>query len=350
MAKPARNRDRSLRQCAGLLTRVAYLHAKRHGIDTEPLIKSAGLTVELIEDPTATIGVANQIKFVEAIAAALGDELLGFHLASDLDFREVGLLYYVAASADTLGTSLSRLERYVKIQNDGVRFRITRGKSVRVRLIYAGVARHTDVHQIGAIIVLLIRVCRHLTGRALKPTSVRLMHRIAGDKSKLEKFLDSDIEDAAGSDEIQFPAASWDLPIVSADPHLHRVCMKSCEEALALGAAKPSPLTVRVENAIAALLPHGQARHNLVASKLGMSPRTLTRRLTAEGASFAGILADTRSALADRYLTDRTLAISQIAWLLGYTEIGAFTHAFHRWTGMTPSAARAQQQPAGLAL
>ncbi len=350
MARSAQNQGRLSRQCGGLLARVAYLHAKRHGIDTEPLIKSAGLTTELIEDPSATIGVANQIKFVDLIAKALGDELLGFNLGANFDFREIGLLYYVAASADTLGNSLSRLERYVKIQNDGVRFKVTKGKSVRVRLVYAGVARHTDVHQIGAIIVLLIRVCRHLTNRPLKPTSARVMHRIGGDKAKLEKLLDSNIEDAAGSDQIEFPIASWGLPIVSADPHLHRVCVKSCEEALARRATKPSPLKLRVENAIAALLPHGQARHNLVAAKLGMSPRTLARRLAAEGSSFAGILAGTRTALADRYLADRTLAISQIAWLLGYTEIGAFTHAFHRWTGMAPSAARAQQRPAGLVL
>jgi AraC-like DNA-binding protein len=109
------------------------------------------------------------------------------------------------------------------------------------------------------------------------------------------------------------------------------------------GGLKQSPLKVQVENAIAALLPHGQARQDLVAAELGMSPRTLARRLAAEGSSFAEILTQVRSALADRYLADRTLPISQIAWLLGYAEISAFTRAFQRWTGLVPSAARAQQ-------
>jgi AraC-like DNA-binding protein len=347
MATPAPHQDRSLRRCAGVLSRVAYLHAKRHGIDTAPLIESAGLTADLIVDPSARLGVANQIKFVELVAAALGDELFGFNLVRDFDFREVGLLYYVAASADTLGSALSRVERYIKIQNDGVRLKVSRGKTVRLRLAYVGVPRHTDVHQIGAMIALLIRVGRHLTGQPLKPVVVRLMHRISGDKPKLEKFLDSTIEDGAGVDEIELPAASWHLPIVSADPHLHRLCVTSCEEALAQRATKRSPLKVRVENAIASLLPHGQARHDVVAAKLGMSPRTLARRLAAEGSSFAAILAETRAALADRYLADRSLAISQIAWLLGYAEIGAFTRAFQRWTGMVPSAARARQLPLG---
>lgn len=343
MAKPAPKQDRSLRRCAGVLSRVAYLHAKRHGIDTAPLLASAGLTSDLMTDPSARLGVANQIKFVDLVAAALGDALLGFHLVGDFDFREVGLLYYVAASADTFGSALRRVERYVKIQNDGVRLRVSRGKTVRVRLAYVGVARHTDVHQIGAMIALLIRVGRHLTGQPLKPVAVRIMHRISGDKSKLEKFLDCNIEDGAGVDEIEWPAASWDLPIVSADPHLHRLCIECCEEALARRATKRSPLKVQVANAVATLLPHGQARHDVVAARLGMSPRTLARRLASEGSSFAAILAETRGALADRYLGDRTLAISQIAWLLGYAEIGAFTRAFQRWTGMAPSAARARQ-------
>ena len=95
-------------------------------------------------------------------------------------------------------------------------------------------------------------------------------------------------------------------------------------------------------NAIAALLPHGQARHDVVATKLGMSPRTLARRLSAESSSFAAILDEMRSALAHRYLADPTLPISQIAWLVGYTEVGTFTRAFQRWTGLSPSAARAR--------
>ena len=344
MARPAPCQDKTLRRCAGVLSRVVYRHAESHGIDTEPLLKCAGLTDELIADPDATIGVANQIRFVELVAAKLGDELLGFHLTEDFDPREIGLLYYAAASADTLGNALNRVERYIKIQNDGVRLKISRGKSIRLRLVYVGVVRHTDVHQIDAIIALILRTCRHLTDRAIKPIVVRIMHRISGEKSKVEKFLGSYIKDGAGVDEIELPAASWDLPIVSGDPHLHRVCVKSCEEALARRAMKPSPLKVRVENAIATLLPHGQARLTLVAAKLGMSSRTLARRLAAEGSSFAAILADTRSALANRYLADRTLAISQIAWLLGYTEISAFTRAFRQWTGLPPRAARARQR------
>ncbi len=342
MARPARKRPDSSRRCAGVLSRIAYRYAASRGIEVAPLLKQAGLTQKDIEDRSATMGVVNQIKFVELVAAKLGDELLGFHLAEDFDLREIGLLYYVAASADTFGGAMSRVERYIKIQNDGVDFKVIKGKTLRVQFHYTGVARHTDVHQAGSLIALMIRIGRHLTGRALKPTRVRIMHHIHRGKLKLQKILDADVEDGARVDEVEFPAASWDLPIVSADPHLHQICVQSCEEALARRDLKQSLLKVQVENAIAALLPRGQARHDLVAAEVGISPRTLARRLAAEGSSFTEILTEVRSALADRYLADRALPISQVAWLLGYAEISGFTRAFQRWTGTVPSAARAQ--------
>ena len=341
MARPAKRQPSSSRRCVGVLCRIAYRYATDHGVEVAPLLKQAGLTQREVEDRSGTIGVVNQIKFAELVAAKFGDELLGFHLAQDFELGEIGLLYYVAASAATFGGALSRVERYARIHNDGVDFEIIRGKALRVRFHYAGVARHTDVHQIGFLIALIIRLGRHLTGRTLKPTRVRMMHHIHRGKSELEKFLDADVEDGARVDEVEFPAGSGDLPIVSADQYLHQVCVQSCEEALARRGLKQTPLKVQVENAIAALLPHGQARHDQVAVELGMSQRTLARRLALEGSSFAKVLAEVRSALADRYLADRTLPISQIAWLLGYAEISAFTRAFQRWTGMVPSEARA---------
>jgi AraC-like DNA-binding protein len=76
------------------------------------------------------------------------------------------------------------------------------------------------------------------------------------------------------------------------------------------------------------------------ARSLGGSPRTLARPLAAEDATFTDVLEGLRGDLARQYLADEALTISQVAWLLGYQEISAFTHAFKRWTGMTPREAR----------
>jgi len=73
-----------------------------------------------------------------------------------------------------------------------------------------------------------------------------------------------------------------------------------------------------------------------------MSLRTLSRKLASEGHSFSRILDDLRLALARRYLTESDMPISEIAWLLGYSEVANFTHAFHRWTGTNPRTERAK--------
>jgi transcriptional regulator GlxA family with amidase domain len=78
------------------------------------------------------------------------------------------------------------------------------------------------------------------------------------------------------------------------------------------------------------------------AGKLGMSSRTLARRLMAEGLNFGEILNQLRSDLAQLYLRERTLSISQIAWLVGFQGVGAFSHGCRRWTGMNPKSMRAQ--------
>jgi AraC-like DNA-binding protein len=99
-----------------------------------------------------------------------------------------------------------------------------------------------------------------------------------------------------------------------------------------------------VENALAALLPHGQTGIESVAEKLRMSARTLRRKLAAEGVTFAKILEDLRFALAKHHLAEPDLSISRIAWMLGYTEVSAFSHAFRRWSGRPPRAVRSQRR------
>src|SRR3954453_4336812 len=91
-----------------------------------------------------------------------------------------------------------------------------------------------------------------------------------------------------------------------------------------------------VERLLAQLLPHAKASASNVARQLAMSTRTLSRRLYDEGVTFVEILEQTRAALARRYLAERDLPVAEIAWLLGYSEVSSFNHAFKRWTGMTP--------------
>jgi AraC-like DNA-binding protein len=99
-----------------------------------------------------------------------------------------------------------------------------------------------------------------------------------------------------------------------------------------------SQLCTKIENAISSLLPHGRVLLGDVARNLGMSERTLGRKLADEGLNFTQILQQVRRDLAVRY--DCRLQVSKIAWLLGFHDVSAFTHACKRWTGKTPSQMR----------
>jgi AraC-like DNA-binding protein len=101
-------------------------------------------------------------------------------------------------------------------------------------------------------------------------------------------------------------------------------------------------LRASIENAIVPLLPHEKVRLSNISRQLGLSRRTLARRLMAEGLSFSTILRDLRHDLGNRYLKEADLSISTIAWLLGYNEVSSFTHAFKRWIGKTPRQVRSR--------
>jgi len=224
--------------------------------------------------------------------------LLGFRLARDGDVRQMGLLYYAAASSETLGEALGRAQRYSSIVNAGVVLNCFQAGNFTVAMRYFGVARHSDRQQMELLVTTLIRVCRALTGRSLNPTVVRLVHRRSGGSSELEKFFGCRIEFGADTDQIIFDRKAAQLPLVGADPYLNEILLHHCEQALAHSRSNASSLRITVENAIAPLLPHGKARLDAVARELGVSNRTLARRLTAEGLRFGEILKQLRSDLA----------------------------------------------------
>ena len=213
--------------------------------------------------------------------------------------------------------------------------------SVRTEFNYVGVSRHLDRHQMDFFVTVLVRLCRHLIDRRI-PARVRLAHSAP---SGCRKSSDSvaTIEFNAPVDDVSFDKTVKDMRIASEDPYLNRFLTDYCEQALSNRITPRSALRTDIENEIVKLLPHGQAAFGVVALRLGVSRRTLARRLTSERLTFSGVLQDLRADLAKRYLKDRSLSISQIAWLLGYREVGSFTHAFRRWTNDTPKQSRSRR-------
>jgi AraC-like DNA-binding protein len=149
---------------------------------------------------------------------------------------------------------------------------------------------------------------------------------------------------AQGVDSWVLPQRVLDLPIVSGDRQLLKILTAHADDLLA-ERHSVTGLQSTVANQLARLLPSGEARAAVVARQLGMSQRSLTRHLAEEGTTFAEILEQLRRRLASRYLADDRISVQRTAWLLGYSEVGAFNHAYKRWTGTTPG--RTRKPPAG---
>ncbi len=330
----------SIPMAGGGLSRLAIARLKSAGVEVAPLLKRVGLTPEAIADPEERLNVRSQIALLDEAAIALKDDCLGFTLARDFDLREIGLLYYVMASSQSLGDALKRVARYSKITNEALVFGYQEGNRLILSLSYSGVPRHSDRHQIEFCMFGVLRICRVLTGQNVIPQHFSISHHRSGDNSEMARFVGTKVEFGADRDEFALNADARELPLIHADSHLNDLLLKYCEAALADRRGDMSQLRTRVENAISSVLPHGRVRVEDVARSLGMSKRTLARRLSDEGLNFTEILQQLRRDLAVRYLDDRRLHVSKIAWLLGFHEVSAFTHAFKRWTGKTPSQLR----------
>src|SRR4249920_103756 len=324
----------------GIVTRLACRRAELEGVETELLLRKAGLTHQQIDNPGTRLAVKNQIRFLDLAATTLKDNCLGFHLAQKFDLRMSGLFHYVLASSEALGEALQRGVRYSAIVNEGITLKLREEKEIGINFEYAGVTRHTDRHQIEFAMATLVRTCRQLTNHQLPARRASFTHQRGDDTSEYRTFFGSDVRFGAAVDEVAFPTSIRQIPVVGADPYLNELLINYCDQALAARSTKRRSFGSSVENVIALHLPHGNARVGEIARKLGVSQRTLARRLTSEGLTFAGVVQRLKSDLAKRHLADETLSISEIAWLLGYQNVSAFTHAFKRWTGKAPRAIR----------
>ena len=338
----------SIPLAGGGLARLAMARLKSAGVPVAPLLGRIGVAPEVIADPEEQLSVRTQIALLDEAAIALKDDCLGFTLARDFEPRQLGLLYYVMASSQTLGDALKRVARYSKITNEALVVGYREGNRLIIELSYSGVPRHSDRHQIEFCMFGLLRICRMLTGRKLVPQHFSISHYRSGRVSEMARFVGTEVEVGAERDEFALAADARELPLIHSDSYLNDLLLKLCEGALSNRKRDKSALRTRVENAISSLLPHGRALVDDVARSMRLSNRTLARRLSEDGLNFTEVLQQLRHDLAIRYLADSQLHVSKIAWLLGFSEVSAFTHAFKRWTGKTPSQLRTTSTQSGL--
>src|SRR3954468_6855722 len=143
----------------------------------------------------------------------MGRDRLGFELAREFDLRTIRLLYYVAASSETLVEAIQRIERFRAVGRQAVLFRGAKAADVESRADYSGVARHSDRHQTEFFLTTLVRLCRSLTGMPLTPLSVTISYARSEGPAEYGRFCGCQPEFAAPSDAVVFRDECRRLPI-----------------------------------------------------------------------------------------------------------------------------------------
>jgi AraC-like DNA-binding protein len=166
------------------------------------------------------------------------------------------------------------------------------------------------------------------------------------DQREFDRAFGCHVEFGAPSDLLEFSSDTLALPLVTKDTHLLETLRPFCDDAAKARNTANGSMRASVENEAQRLLPHGQASADAVVKALGVSVRTLSRRLSAERTTFAEVVDHLRRSLALEYLKEPGFSSGHIAWLLGYEGSTSFNHAFKRWTGHSPSFARRERRPA----
>jgi AraC-like DNA-binding protein len=181
----------------------------------------------------------------------------------------------------------------------------------------------------------VMAMCRLNFGPNLKPAVVRFIHPEPVCSEKYFAFFKGPVQFDAASDTLTLDRRDADQRLPGGNPYLAQINDRIIIRYLS--ALNKDDIVHRTQAAIIDLLPSGRVSDEKVARKLYLSVRSLQRKLKQAGTSFRRLLDRTREELARQYICDRGVDLTEIAFLLGFSEHSAFSRAFKRWTGQTPS-------------
>jgi AraC-like DNA-binding protein len=329
----------------GFAARALMTHLQRRRAAVAPLLERAGLSDHKLDDRQHRISASAQSRLLELASEALDDDALGFHLATQANPRSAGLVFYIVSAARNVDEALMLLERYFRVINEAVHLRFTRVKSGAIlQADFVGLSRHQSHQNAEFGIAVIMRTLREVAGRPVRPTKVSFVRAHAHNFREVARFYGCPVQFGAASDALHFSKATLAFPLLTEDAELLATLKPVCDAAARARGSRKGTLRALIENEMQRALPHGNLSKPGIAKALGISSRTLSRRLADEGVTYAAVVDDLRRSLAMQYLKDSTLSLSQISWLLGYEEPTSFNHAFRRWTGRSPSAQRLSPQ------
>ncbi|MFN3713819.1 MAG: helix-turn-helix domain-containing protein [Alcanivoracaceae bacterium] len=253
----------------------------------------------------------------------------------------VGVLGYLVLAAETLGEAMIAYQRYEKLFY-GVGMAEVVGVGDQVELRWAKETAELGQDGDGVAIAALITFLRNQVPDPPSPTLVSFVHSLTVERrAAYEAFFGCPVQDNDSHVRVRFPLSYLAIRMPHADPALKSLLDRQAD-ALLQAIPDSDDFDRALQRVLLRLLAEGEPTLERAAAVLHLSPRTLQRRLAKQGFSWQQWLDRNREQLARQYLGDRSLGLSDIALLLGFSEQSAFNRAFRRWTGTSPGKYRTQ--------
>jgi AraC-like DNA-binding protein len=310
--------------------------AAEYGVESVSLYDSVAFDPGVLQNPDHRIPFAQLVALYESAAQLTGDQCFGIHLAERIDPRVFDVLGYVVINSPTIGEALTRIARFHSIWQNGAVLELevlTERAKITYRYLDRSISECRQDHEMTMATV--ISLGRLVTDYEWKALAVHFSHPAPADYSEYTRIFKAPVKFNQDSCQLIFDTSSLDLKINKADPGLSLLLNQHAEHLLA--AHPPAESIVdSVRRSIKDELKGGDASLERIAAKLGLSSRTLQRRLREQNSSHNELLDEVRKQHAVRFLGEQHMAVCEVAYLLGFSESSAFHRAFKRWTGKTP--------------
>jgi AraC-like DNA-binding protein len=310
-----------------------------HGLDAVGIAQHAGFDLVAIAAPGERIEIDKIDAMLRVAIPLIGNPTFGLHAARCWHPSELGVLGYAWLSSSTLRTGLERAARYSRLvgERGATEVEDTR-QGLKVR--FGANRGNPAVVPVAAVVVdiamaVLLDLCRMNAGATLRPVAAGLRRRKPELGDAYERFFGCPVQFGADENTFVLSAKDADRPLPSANRQLAAVFDKLLTDELAR--LDKSDVVSRCRAAVLGHLPSGEGTAEDTAKQLHMSPRTLQRKLAEANTTYLQLVDDTRKDLALRYIEDPRRSVTDITFSLGFSQPSAFTRAFKRWTGLSPS-------------
>jgi AraC-like DNA-binding protein len=305
------------------------------------LMKRAGIHPRYVEDSELMIPVRLINELFELTALTSGIEDFGLRVAETRGLPDLGPVTLVLREEETFRAALQTLIAFMHLHSDAAYLHLREGEHpiLTVDIIMEGSDHRRQIldGSVASVTILM----RWLLGERWSPASVCFMHSRPLQLARYESFFKCPIDFNHEFNGIVLRRQDLDEKLPASSPAMRRHLQRYLQT---IGGASGQSYIHRVTQVIALSLSRGEGRVDTVASHLGVDPRTLNRRLAREGLNYSAILESVRKNVAVQHLRDGDRPLSDIAGLVGFGSLSAFSSWFHQAFRCAPSAWRKNEK------